>query len=36
MMGFGLFMMLFVIGLPVVGLIGLGALIVFLVNSSKK
>ena len=36
MMGFGLLMMMFVIALPIVGLIGLGALIVYLVNSSRK
>ncbi len=36
MMGFGLLMMLFVIGLFFVGLVGVGALVVWLVRSSKK
>jgi hypothetical protein len=36
MMGFGFLMMLAVLGLPIVGLIGLGAVIIWLVRSSKK
>ena len=36
MMGFGLLMMLLVVGVPLVGLVGVGVLIAWLVNRSKK